>query len=320
VIRLFLSKETFLEIELVSKKKIYYGMSKIKVKGIDITIISKNDNDYISLTDMVRNHENNNVIISNWLRQKNTLEFLSIWEKINNPDFKLIEFDELIKDAGLNRFAISPKKWSETTGAIGIVSKSGKFGGTYAHKDIAFHFGLWVSPEFNLLLIKEFQRLKDEESKSLNGVWDYRRFLTKSNYRIQTDAVKEVLIPLKKLPKEKEGFVYAEEADLLYVAMFGYTSSTWRKNNSELALQGYNLRDVADTYQLIVLNNLEVLNAELIRSGSDANTRLAILRKSAIQQLKSLQGSKNIEDTYLESPNKKKTLQKNEDTNRIDKI
>lgn len=283
-------------------------MSKINVKGLDIKVISKNNNDYICLTDMVKEMDSNHVIISNWLRQKNTLEFLSIWERLNNPDFKLIEFDELSKDAGLNRFTMSPKKWAETTGAIGITSKSGKYGGTYAHKDIAFHFGLWISPEFNLLLIKEFQRLKDEESKGLGQVWDFRRFLTKTNYRIQTDAIKDVLIPLKNLPKDKEGVVYAEEADLLYVAMYGYTSKQWRENNPELALKGHNLRDYADTHQLIVLNNLETFNAELIRNGIQIRDRLVLLRKAAIQQLKSIGKSKQIEDHFIESPLKIQTI------------
>ncbi|SEB12613.1 KilA-N domain-containing protein [Pedobacter hartonius] len=284
-------------------------MSKITVKGLDITIISRNNKDYICLTDMIKDMDNNNVVISNWLRQKNTLEFLSIWERLNNPDFKLIEFDELSKDAGLNRFTMSPKKWTETTGAIGITSKSGKYGGTYAHKDIAFHFGLWISPEFNLLLIKEFQRLKDEESKGLGQVWDFRRFLTKTNYRVQTDAIKDVLIPLKNISKDKEGFVYAEEADLLYVAMYGYTSKQWRENNPELAMKGHNLRDYADTYQLIVLNSLETFNAELIRNGVQIKDRLLLLRKAAIQQLKSIKSSSQIEDSYVESPHASKAIE-----------
>lgn len=283
-------------------------MSKINVKGMDITVISKKAGDFICLTDMIKDMDNNNIVIANWLRQKNTLEFLSIWERLNNPDFKLIEFDELTKDAGLNRFTMSPKKLSENTGAIGLTSKSGKNGGTFAHKDIAFHFGLWISPEFNLLLIKEFQRLKDEESNGLGQVWDFRRFLTKTNYRIQTDAIKDVLIPLKNLPKEKEGFIYAEEADLLYVAMYGYTSKQWRENNPESVLKGHNLRDYADTYQLIVLNNLETFNAELIRNKVDIKTRLFLLRNAAIQQLKSIKKSANVEDSFIDSPNKSKQL------------
>jgi len=295
-------------------------MSKIKVNGVDITIINQKEEDYISLTDMVSQHDDGPKLIEKWLNNKSTIDFLGVWEQLYNPDFKTPEFRGFRENAGSGAFFISVKKWNQATSAIGIIAKSGRYGGTYAHKDIAFEFGTYISPHFKLVLIKEFQRLKNEESKSLNGIWDYRRFLTKSNYRIQTDAAKDILIPLKNLPKEKEGFVYAEEADLLYMAMFGYTSATWRKNNSELALQGYNLRDMADTYQLIVLNGLEIVNAELIRAGLDTNARLVMLRKSAIQQLKSLQGSKNIEDDYLESPNKKKTLSKNkEDNKKIDK-
>lgn len=278
-------------------------MSKINVKGLDITVISKNDNDYLSLTDMVKDMDNNNIVIGNWLRQKNTLEFLAIWESLNNPNFKLIEFDELSKEAGLNRFTMSPKKWSETTDAIGITSKSGKNGGTYAHKDIAFHFGLWISPEFNLLLIREFQSLKEKENPLTGQIWDHKRFLTKANYALQTDAIKDVLIPLSNLPKEKEGIVYATEADLLYKAMYGYTSREWRDNNPDLVSNGRNLRDYADTHQLIVLNNLESLNAEYIRLEINADQRLVMLRRAAIEQLKSLKKSLRIEDSKIESPN-----------------
>lgn len=284
-------------------------MSKINVKGLDITVISNNGNDEICLTDMVKNMENNNVIISNWMRQKNTLEYLSLWERMYNPNFKLIEFDELTKDAGLNRFTMSPKKWIETTGAIGISSKSGKNGGTYAHKDIAFHFGLWLSPEFNLLLIKEFQRLKDEEAKRLNSEWDYRRFLSKANYSLHTDAVKKHVIPSMNLEKEKEWIVYANEADLLSVAVFGYTAKQWKEANPGLHLKGLNMRDIADAHELLVLSNLEGYNAILIEKGFDKYQRLIELRKAGVTQLQSLRKSIYTEDKikspYLPEKNNK---------------
>lgn len=276
-------------------------MSKIKVKGLDITIINNNGRDEICLTDMVKNLENNNVVISNWMRQKNTLEYLSLWERMNNPNFKLIEFDELTKDAGLNKFTMSPKKWIETTGAIGISSKSGKNGGTYAHKDIAFHFGLWLSPEFNLLLIKEFQRLKDEEAKRLNSEWDYRRFLSKANYTIHTDAVKNHVIPSLNIEKDKEWIVYANEADILSVAVFGYTAKQWKEANPKLHLQGLNMRDIADAHQLLVLSNLEGYNAILIGKGLDKYQRLIELRKAGVSQLASLRKSIYTEDK-IKSP------------------
>lgn len=277
-------------------------MSKINVKGVEISVVVKNDQDYICLTDMVKGEEGVDHI-KNWMRNRNTVEFLGIWEKIYNPDFKGVEFDTFRKEAGLNNFTLTPKKWIEATGAVGIISKSGKYGGTYAHKDIAFEFGTWISPEFKLLLIQEFQRLKDFESKQLNQAWDVRRILAKANYRVQTDAIKDVLIPTKNLPKDKESFLYANEADLLNQAMYGYTAKQWKENNPELALNGGNMRDYATVHQLIVLNGLEVVNAELIRANMSIEDRFKILRRSAIQQLKSLQSSKSIEDADAESPN-----------------
>lgn len=220
-------------------------MSKINVDGIEIAIINHLGDDYISLTDMIRSYENNHVIISNWLRRKDTLEFLSIWERLNNPNFKLIEFDELVKDAGLNRFSISSKKWIDTVNPIGITSKSGKYGGTYAHKDIAFEFGMWISPQFKLLLIKEFQRLKDEETRRLNSGWDYRRFLSKVNYSI----------------------------------------------HPQLVLKGYNVRDIANAHELLVLSNLEGYNAILNQQGVGVSQKLMLLKIAAEQQLTALKAS-----------------------------
>ncbi|MFC3365108.1 KilA-N domain-containing protein [Pedobacter fastidiosus] len=200
---------------------------------------------------------------------------------------------------------MSVKQWIERTSGIGLRAKSGRYGsGTYAHKDIALKFASWISPELELLIILEFQRLKQEESKHLNQNWDLRRLLARANYKIQTDAVKDVLIPIKNLPKEMEGFVYAEEADLLYQAMYGYTAKQWKETNPELALSGGNMRDYASLHQLIVLNGLEVVNAELIRAGLSIEERFEILRKSAIQQLKSLQSSKSLYDSDEPSPNR----------------
>lgn len=265
-------------------------MSKINVKGLDITVVSNNGKDEISLTDMVKNMENNNVIISNWMRQKNTLEYLSLWERMNNPGFKLIEFDELTKEAGLNRFTMSPKKWIEATGAIGISSKAGRNGGTFANKDIAFHFGLWLSPEFNLLLIREFQRLKDDEAARLNSDWDYRRFLTKANYSINTDSVKKYIIP-KITDEEKKKWAYTSEADLLNTALFGFTAAQWRRANPDLDKQKLNVRDLADAHELLVLSNLEGINALLNQQNIEPHNKLDLLRKAAIDQLSALRAS-----------------------------
>jgi len=283
-------------------------MSKNKVlnvQGTDIVMISDKNEDYICLTDMVKNYENSHVIIGNWLRRKDTLEYLGIWERLNNPNFNLIEFDEVKKGAGLNRFTLSPKQWIEKTNAIGITSKSGKYGGTFAQKDIAFHFAMWLSPEFQLLIIKEFQLLKERETSGLQQHWDLRRFISKANYHIQTDAIKLNLIPLRNLPKEKEGLVYAEEADVLNVALFGVTSKEWRTNNPQLALHDNNLRDYANTHQLIVMANLQSLNAELIKSKVPQTERVKILRSAAISQLQSLSATPTPETMLVQSPHKK---------------
>jgi hypothetical protein len=278
-------------------------MSKINVKGLEITVVSNNGRDEICLTDMVKHMENNNVIISNWMRQKNTLEYLSLWERMHNPDFKLIEFDELTKDAGLNRFTMSPKKWIETTGAIGMSSKSGKNGGTFAHKDIAFHFGLWLSPEFNLLLIREFQRLKDEEAARLNSEWDYKRFLSKAIYVIHTDSIKKYVIPTI-TNEDKKKWAYADEADLLNIALFGFTAAQWRNANKDLAAQHLNVRDLADAHELLVLSNLEGLNAILNQNQVSKENKLELLRKAAIQGLEALRASSYTVEK-IQSPFKK---------------
>ena len=232
----------------------------INVKGSEIRIIEIQKNDYISLTDMIKSFGDDS-IITNWFRNRNTIEFIGIWEQINNPIFKSLEFEGFKKQAGLNSFWLSPKKWIETTGAIGLISKPGRYGGgTFAHKDIAFEFGSWLSPEFKLYLIKEFQRLKEDENIRLKLNWNLQRTLSKINYQIHTDAIKENLIPAE-LTKKQISYIYADEADLLNMALFGKTAAEWR--NSNIDSEG-NIRDYATLEQLVVLTNLESLNAVLI--------------------------------------------------------
>ena len=263
-------------------------MSKINVEGSEISIISIDDKDYISLTDMVRNIENGLALIEKWLRNKNTIEFLGIWEEMYNPDFNSLEFEGIKNEAGLNRFVLSVKQWVEKTNSIGIVAKAGRYGGTYAHKDIAFEFASWVSPYFKLYLIKEFERLKEEEQKKLG--WDIKRNLAKINYRIHTDAIKNNLIP-EKLPKEKINFIYANEADILNMALFGMTAKEWREENPNL--KG-NIRDYADISQLVCLSNLENLNAVFINEGMKQSDRLEKLNSIAIEQMKILSEAETV--------------------------
>lgn len=267
----------------------------INVKGGDITIVTREAQDYISLTDMVRNFGDESILY-NWLRNRNTIEFLGIWEQIYNPEFKPLEFDRFRSQAGLNSFALSPKKWIEATGAIGIYSKSGRGGGTYAHRDIAFEFGSWLSPEFKLYLIKEFQRLKDEEARAKSLEWSFQRTLTKVNYKIHTDAIKERLIP-PRLTEAQTGIIYASEADLLNVALFGITAAQWRQANLG---QAGNMRDAATLEQLVVLSNLKSINAVLIHQGLAEAERLVQLNAIAITQMRSLVGIgtlKQLSDT-----------------------
>ena len=263
-------------------------MSKINVEGSEISIIAIDDKDYISLTDMVRNIENGLALIEKWLRNKNTIEFLGIWEEMYNPDFNSLEFEGIKNEAGLNRFVLSVKQWVEKTNSIGIVAKAGRYGGTYAHKDIAFEFASWVSPYFKLYLIKEFERLKEEEQKKLG--WDIKRNLAKINYRIHTDAIKNNLIP-EKLPKEKINLIYANEADILNMALFGMTAKDWRDENPNL--KG-NIRDYADISQLVCLSNLENLNAVFINEGMKQSDRLRKLNSIAIEQMKILSEAESI--------------------------
>jgi hypothetical protein len=233
----------------------------ITVKGTEITVFHEDNADFISLTDIAKHKssEYTDDIIKNWMRNRNTIELLGFWETLYNPDFKPVEFDGFRKQAGLNSFTLTPKKWIETTNAKGMISKSGRYGGTFAHKDIAFEFAAWVSIEFKLYVIKEFQRLKEDENDRLKLEWNLQRTLAKVNYRIHTDAIKENLIP-KELSKEKINFVYANEADLLNVALFGITAKEWRDANPT---SDGNIRDEATIEQLVVLSNLESINAVL---------------------------------------------------------
>lgn len=259
-------------------------MARIDVKGTSVTIISGDTDDYISLTDIARykDSERTDYIVQNWLRNRNTIEFLGIWEQLNNPDFNPIEFDGIRRQAGLNSFVLTAKRWTETTGAIGIRSRAGRYGGTYAHKDIAFEFASWVSVEFKLYLIKEFQRLKETEYQQLG--WDIRRNLAKINYRIHTDAIKANLIPPQLTPQQIN-LIYASEADLLNMALFGKTAKQWRDENP--GNKG-NIRDEANAAQLVCLANLETLNAHFIHQGLAQTERLKLLNQTAIQQMKLL--------------------------------
>lgn len=254
-------------------------MRKILVNNTEIQVIKFEEEDYISLTDMVRNIENGVVLIEKWLRNKNTIEFLGIWEELYNEQFDYDEYCNIMQEAGLNRFAMSVKQWVERTNSRGIVAKAGRYGGTYAYKDIAFEFASWVSPKFKLYLIKEFERLKKEKEKQIG--WNAKRELTKINYRIHTDAIKEKLIP-SQVTKQQIAIVYASEADVLNVALFGKTAKEWREQNVE---KKGNIRDYATVNELICLSNLESLNAVFIEDGLPQNERLVKLNEIAIHQM-----------------------------------
>lgn len=256
---------------------------KIEIGGKEISIISQKEDDFISLTDMAKSQMQEAIIIK-WLTLKSTIEYIGEWEALYNPDFNYTEFGTIKNAAGSNNFVLSVKNWIEATNAIGITAKAGRYGGTYAHKDIAFHFGMWISPKFQLLLVKEYQRLKEDENDRLQLSWNLQRTLAKVNYQIHTDAIKENLIP-KEITKQQASFVYANEADLLNVALFGITAKEWRTNYPDL--KG-NMRDDASLEQLVVLSNLESLNAVFIQQGLPQNERLIQLNKVAIMQIKSL--------------------------------
>lgn len=264
-------------------------MAKINVENAEITVIRQNEDDFISLTDMARSQLQEHIIFR-WLSLKSTIEYLGEWEMLYNPDFNCTEFGAIKNAAGSNNFVLSVKTWIERTNAIGIVSKAGRYGGTYAHRDIAYHFGMWISPRFQLLLVKEYQRLKAEEQKQLG--WSAKRELAKINYHIHTDAIKQNLIPPELTPQQKS-FVYADEADMLNVAMFGMTAKQWREANPDL--KG-NIRDYATINQLICLSNMENLNAVFINDGLPQSERLEKMNRIAIQQMQVLE---NVGDRRL---------------------
>lgn len=255
----------------------------IEVLGTEIAVASHPQGDYISLTDMLR-AKDGDFFIADWLRNRNTVEFLGIWESVHNPDFNYGGFATIKSQAGLNHYKISVKEWVAQTGAIGLRASAGRYGGTYAHKDIAFEFGMWISPEFKIYLIKEFQRLKDEENDRLRLEWNLQRTLAKVNYRIHTDAIRETLLPTE-ITKAQASAIYASEADVLNVALFGQTAKEWRERNP--GAEG-NIRDQGSLEQLVVLTNLESLNAVLIRQGMPQPERLTRLNQIAITQMRSL--------------------------------
>ena len=259
----------------------------IEVQGTAITVIAKEHGDYISLTDMVRNFEGGGALIEQWLKNKDTVLFLGVWEQINNPDFNSLEFEGIRNEAGRNSFFLSAKSWAEQTRAKGLIASAGRYGGTFAQKDIAFEFGSWLSPEFKLYLIKEFQRLKEDENRRLSLAWNLNRTLSKLNYRIHTDAVKAHLIPSEVTPAQA-AITYASEADLLNVALFGHTARQWRDANPKL--EG-NVRDYAGIEQLLVLANMEGMNAEFIHMGLTQRERLKRLNQIAIRQMQVLTSS-----------------------------
>ena len=261
-------------------------MAKISVKDTQVSVIKVNDEDYISLTDMLK-AKDGEFFFYNWLRNRNTIEFLGIWELLHNPDFNSVEFDRIKMVAGLNNFRLSAKEWMERTQAIGIVSKAGRYGGTYAHRDIAFEFAMWISPEFKVYLIHEFPRLKSVEESKIG--WNAKRELAKINYHIHTSAISRNLIPTK-VTTEQLRYVYASEADMLNVALFGMTARQWRDNNP--AQEG-NMRDYASINELICLSNMESMNAVLIKEGLSQPDRLLKLNEMAIHQMEILSGTTN---------------------------
>lgn len=253
-------------------------------------VLSRGDeNDFFSLTDIARykNPDEPKDVVKNWMRSRSTIEFLGLWEQLNNPNFKGVEFDSFIRESGSNAFTLSPQKWISATDAIGVISRPGRNGGTFAHKDIAFEFASWVSAEFKLYIIKDYQRLKTDENSRISLEWNVNRVISKINYKIHTDAIKDNLVP-QLVSKQQQAFTYASEADLLNVALFGKTAREWKERNPDAT---GNMRDGATIQQLIVLSNLESMNAELIKQGVPQNQRLVTLNKMAIEQMTSILGS-----------------------------
>lgn len=251
-------------------------------------VTDANRNNYICLTDMIRANEpdaeRTGMILQNWMRRKDTIEYIGFWEMLSNPNFNVREFEYIKNEAGTNRFVMTAKEWTERTGAVGIVSKAGRYGGTYAHKDIAYHFSMWLSPVFNLLVVKEIQRLESEQTNPLLQQWDLKRILSKTNYTLHTDAIKNCIIPQISIDKKHESLVYSSEADLLNLALFGCTAKDWQEANPELSAK-YNMRDTATINQLVVLSNMESFNSEMIKNGISRQDRFEALHKMAVEQL-----------------------------------
>lgn len=270
---------------------------KITVQNTEISVlIGKNDNDYISLTDMIK-AKDGDFFISDWLRNRNTLEYIGTWEMMYNPNFNYGEFATIKEKAGLNNFKVSVKELVMRTNAICLTAKTGRYGGTYAHKDIAFHFGMWISPTFQLYIVKEYQRLKEQESDPLSLEWNAKRILSKTNYTLHTDAIKNVIIPKMDINAIKHGIIYATEADMLNIILFGCKAKEWAQANPNLASKGINLRETASINQLVVLSNMESANSEMIKQGVSRKQRFEILHKMAKEQLKVLD-TNNIEQKF----------------------
>ena len=292
--------------------------TKLKVNELEIVLYSEKEEEFISLTDMAkfRDPQRTNYIIQNWMRTRSTIEFLGLWEQLHNPNFNSIEFDAFKNEAGSNSFTLTPKKWIETTNAIGINSKAGRYGGTYAHKDIAFEFASWISPTFKLYLIKDYQRIKEIETNQYNLEWNVKRLLSKTNYLIQTDAVKNYILPKTNYETDKQWLIYAEEADILNVALFGCTAKDWRNANPKLAEKKMNIRDIASINELAVLSNLESMNADMIRENIGKEERFLKLKAVAKYQTEILNENnylktlkKKSEETYV---NEQKKIDENE--------
>lgn len=284
-------------------------MQKLIVDETEIALIQIEGQDHICLTDMIK-AKDGDFFISDWLRNSNTLEYLAAWETLNNPDFNYGEFAIIRSDSGVNSFKISVKDWKIKTNAIGLQAKTGRYGGTYAHIDIAFNFGMWISPEFQLYIVKEYQRLKEIESNQYNLEWNVRRLMTKVNYGLHTDAVQKHIIPKSKFSTDKQWIEYAEEADLLNMAVFGYTAKQWKESNPEHALKGKNMRDFSSITDLLIMQNVETVSSELIKRNTPKNSRFQYLKKMAdelkeqfskVDVMKSLK--KTSETTYIDAEN-----------------
>lgn len=260
----------------------------ITVQGEDISIITHNENDYVSLTDLCKGFDGEGALIEKWLSTKNTLEYLTVWETLNNPDFISPEIGGILANAGSNNFYMSVKKWVSNTNAIGIIAKTGRTGGTYAHKDVALKFGSYLSPAFELYINIEFKRLKEIEENGLNLEWNIKRVISKANYHIQTDAIQKHIIPISSLPENKRGIEYATEADILNFCVFGCTAKEWKNVNIEHVKNHLNIRDFASINELAVIANLESINSEMIKMGTPRPNRIALLRKMAKDQIEQL--------------------------------